>query len=138
MTIRISARPARRYRRGDDGGFTLIESVVSVVIMLIITAAAASAIITSRNAAQVSRTRVVETNLARSDLNQAIAQPSPSPTTYTVTPAAGGNQYTVSRTVQVLPSPSSTGSCPTGAVQQITVTVGWSNRSVSMTTGLSC
>ncbi len=119
-----------------DGGFSLVESLVAMVIFLIMTAAAATAMITGNNASQTSRTRVVETNLARTELNQAVAQPTPSPTTYTVNP--GGNAYTVARSVQVMPTPSATGACPTGSVRQITVNVTWAGRSVSMTTAQSC
>ena len=119
-----------------DAGFSLVESVVAMVLFMIMSAAGITAVIAGQNATQASRTRVAQTNIARGDLNQARAQPTPSPTTYTAT--AGANAYVVTRNVQVLPTPSSSGACPTGSLRRIDVTVRWSTRSVNMTTAVAC
>lgn len=131
-----------------DGGFILIEALVSMIIFAIIATGAGAAIIGGLSATTVTNARVATANVAQQAIqqaqNQSAATLAAQPTT-TSTVTAGSASYTVTRTITYSPT-SSTG-CPAAIesgtphamVVHVTVTgTGTVSRTVSMDTVIAC
>jgi prepilin-type N-terminal cleavage/methylation domain-containing protein len=114
--------------RDADGGFTITEVVVAMAIFLLVATGAVIGTTAGIHSSADTQARVGAVNIAQSDLEQARANPTPAPTSYTTSAGPAGRQYTVSRSVaavSVTPTPSTSG-CPPWGEQQISVTVRWS------------
>lgn len=140
MSLQLHQRVCHRVGYDDkqtdsDTGFTLIEVVTSVAILATVSAAVAMAVVSGINASGSTNRRVTGANIAQADIEQARAQPTPSPTSYPTQAAGGGGSYTVTRTV-VVPA-----NCPIGSDMRIQVVVsgpGTSKNTVTMSTVLAC
>lgn len=132
----------RARGRHADGGFTLLEVVVSFVIFAIVSTAAVLAIANGMQTSGYTSDRIQAANVAQAALQQARANPSAviaTPTPTASTTSVGNNVYTVRRSATV-PTAGGT-SCPAGSAMPVTVVVTWSNgggRQVRMDTVIAC
>lgn len=155
-------RLRRRMGYGDastvenDGGFTMIEAIVSFGIFAVVIAAAVLAIVAGIKTSNGNRDRVVAANVAQQELARAQVMPTASLTaapTATSTSTVGQEPYTIVRKVdyaKVAGTAAATASalaCPTAVStgtaywMHIAVTVTWpgaNGRSVQMDTVRAC
>jgi len=121
-----------------DGGFTLLEVVVSFTIFAIIASAAVVAIVNGIKVSDYTSDRVQAANVAQAVLQQAQANPSGVIATPTPAPSitsVGGKSFVVARTASV------PAGCPAGSSIPVTVVVSWTNgssRQVRMDTVIAC
>lgn len=92
--------PLRRVVRGDDRGFTIVESLVSFVMLAVVSATACVLIIDYGKASKTSGDRTTAANLAQQSLQDATALRFPAyPKASTTTSVVNGTTYTVARSV---------------------------------------
>ncbi|WP_375480908.1 prepilin-type N-terminal cleavage/methylation domain-containing protein [uncultured Jatrophihabitans sp.] len=139
-----STRPAvtPTDRVADDGGFTVVEALVSLVLLAVVGTAATTAVVAATKTSKNSNDRVNAANLAQQDLQAARAL------RYPAYPAAvsarsvviGKTSYTVTRTVST-PCPA-TINYTSNPFMTVTSTVTWKpatpTQTVVMTTELAC
>ena len=138
-------RSRLRTASDSDGGFSLLEVVVSFALFAIVAAAATAAVANSIRTSDSTAQRVEATQIAQQDIEKARAlKPAQiSVTGYPLVVTAGARSFTVTRTINY-----STGSsCPSTRVAgseyylNVTDVVTWSGdttRSVRMDTVLAC
>ena len=127
-----------RYAARNDGGFTVVEVVVSLVLFVIVAAAATSAIVNALATSNTTNNRVTATGLAQQALAQARADQAAVIATHDLTSVSG--PYTVTRTALV-PVNVNGEVCPAGDTISVTVVVTWingGNRSVRLDTVMAC
>ncbi len=119
----------RLARRGDDGGFTLIEVMVASLLFIVLATSATLALGQLMKASGTAEARVVATSLATRQIETArsIAATAITNSSYTVT--RGGRTYTVAQTA-ALDTAAGTGSACEGVsgaagFQRVTVNVTW-------------
>ena len=150
-SLRQRAQQRLGYAHGvhEDGGFTLVEALVSLTIFVIVAAAAALAIVTGITGNNASSDRVGAAQVAQQESDRARAM---SKDALTATPLAtstatrGSKQYTVQRTVSYIGGTSCPTALPTGTATatpreirvNVVVTVPGSGRTVTMDTVLAC
>jgi type II secretory pathway pseudopilin PulG len=156
VTARLAARLGALRTGSDtsdaDGGFILVEAIVSMVIFAIVAAGATTAVIGGIQGSSVTQTRVSTANIAQQAVQQAEAMPKASLAAtpiVTSTATAGNAKYTVTRTVQfatptagqvptACPTAVSSGT-PYAMVVHVSVTgAGKNARTVAMDTVISC
>jgi len=122
--LRALSRRCARARSGDDAGFTIIEVMVALAIFALVAAGAVAGAIGGSKASSSAKNQVASVNVAQNDLEQARANPTPAPTSYSTAPVANGPTYSVTRTVTtVAPAGAAAGSCPAGGERHISVLV---------------
>jgi prepilin-type N-terminal cleavage/methylation domain-containing protein len=146
---RLHQRLGGAHGEHEDGGFTLVEALVSLTIFVIVAAAAALAIVTGISGNNASSDRVGAAQVAQQESDRARAM---SKDVLTATPVAtstatrGSKQYTVQRTVSYIGGTSCPTALPTGTATatpreirvNVVVTVPGSGRTVTMDTVLAC
>jgi type II secretion system protein I len=128
------------YAATREAGFTVIEAIVAMTIFVIVSAAAIAAVFGGIQSSNNTDNKIGAANIAQSDLEQARAEGTPSPTSYPTAPTSGGPTLHVTRRV-TMPAPSASATCPDGSSIQVGVTVtgpGTSGGSVSMSTVIAC
>jgi prepilin-type N-terminal cleavage/methylation domain-containing protein len=99
----IRNRIHRRVRAtaDGDGGFTLLEVIVSFVLFAIVAAGATTGIVAALNASHSSQQRVDASNLGQQDLALALAayRSGTMPQASTYTSGVTNEQFTITRTV---------------------------------------
>lgn len=95
-------RLTQRLRRGDtDGGFTVLEVVVSFVLFAVVSTAATTAVVNATKTSHGTQQRVQAAGLAQQDIAQSVAayQTGTMPKNTTYTAAAGAESFAVTREV---------------------------------------
>lgn len=149
MHQRVTARLGSSRGAHEDGGFTLVEAVVSLTIFVIVAAAAALALLTGITGNNASSDRVGAAQVAQQESDRARAMSRTDLTaspTVTSTATRGAKQYSVRRTVSYLGGSSCPTALPSGTATatpreiqvNVVVTVPGSGRTVTMDTVLAC
>lgn len=116
-----TSRPARRARRShDDGGFSLIEVLVSLSLFTIVAVSSTVALVTSAKYAESTDNRVVAAGLASAQIALArstAGQPSLVSGTSTSTIDLNGATFTVERQIAL--------TCAADHKRLITIKVSW-------------
>lgn len=141
MSLHLYQRASHRIGNSrNDEGFTVLEVVVAVAIFVTVGAAAGTAVVGGIRSTTTTDNRIGGSNIAQSDLEQARAQSTPSPTSYATTPPNGTGSYQVTRTV-TMPTPSAGANCPAGREIGISVVVtgpGSATTRYQMSTVIAC
>ena len=116
--LRAITRRVAQARTGD-AGFSIVEVMVALAIFALVSVGAVAGAIAGTRASDSAKNRVTSVNVAQNDLDQARANPTPSPVSYTTVPASGGATYTVTRSV----APGPDDSCSAGGERRISVVV---------------
>jgi type II secretory pathway pseudopilin PulG len=139
----MSHNSARRPQPGelDDGGFTVIEALVSFIVLAIVGVSATLGLVQGNTVSKRSSDRVNAVNLAQQDIQDARGlQPPTYPAAQTKTSVLGSTNYTVTRSVSnVCPVTPDLTNHP---YMRVTTTVTWppaaTVNQVSLATEIAC